>query len=362
MRLADSYFEIGEFLELRNLNKKGDKTIAAAIQNNKEIQNLRSKINDQNNLIALQTSHQDEIGREYLNQQEILLNTQIKLLESQLEIAQHKEKQKIYKNQVFGIHELYDFFQQNPNSGIESYFKVNYFDQVCILLNNAKRNLDEFSEKDFCSKVLNLGINQFANAAIDYSDSPINKFEQTINQYEIKKAVYLEIEKKISEEAKKRDETQKSLIESNKRIIDENFLIDKVANEKAIKRRTWRIILIFLLSISLLGFFVSSDDSQPSDSSTKIIVIFSLLFAILFEVQYQKNKKKSANKEIHHSQNKSEIIDLVDKNQGSGHKLQLENLGEELEILEKRLSTLRNEINLEHPLFFEMFEKIKTTI
>lgn len=174
------------------------------------------------------------------------------ILKNQLEDLRHREKQRYYKSLAYNINEAVDIISAESSSLAKICLGVAFRDVLLLNVQEAKDNLDDISDKEYCKSVENK-MQDILNAAEKSGDNISFRL--------------LESQKEYSELKNRAEHKKKELNECASKVSD----IPK--QEKNIKRGCLMKFLLGNALFWLLMIVVSLDDKE-------VVVVFSVLFLL----------------------------------------------------------------------------------
>lgn len=250
------------------------------------------------------------------------------ILKNQLNAIQHQENLKYYKNVVYNMKEAVNAINKTEDTVFRFFLNTLFHDMLKLQLQEAKDNLEEISDKVFCSEIeneLETNKEQILSAKEKYLGSTFHTL--------------LESEKNYKEQRLQLIEKKKSLILNEKKYLDETKRMEKP--DPIDKYLSYMILLgiCSFIAIWIPGGF--------------IFLIFSL---IMIPFLIKKNKKWKKNYPAY-------LEDFKQKEALRDANSPYLNAKKECDALEVQLSThpyikAKYDLSLEYPVWENMLEKI----
>lgn len=250
------------------------------------------------------------------------------ILKNQLNAIQHQENLKYYKNVVYNMKEAVNAINKTEDTVFRFFLNTLFHDMLKLQLQEAKDNLEEISDKVFCSEIeneLETNKEQILSAKEKYLGSTFHTL--------------LESEKNYKEQWLQLIEKKKFLILNEKKYLDETKRMEKP--DPIDKYLSYMILLgiCSFIAIWIPGGF--------------IFLIFAL---IMIHFLIKKNKKWKKNYPAY-------LEDFKQKEALRDANSPYLNAKKECEALEVQLSThpyikAKYDLSLEYPVWENMLEKI----
>lgn len=250
------------------------------------------------------------------------------ILKNQLKAIQHQENLKYYKNLVYNMKEAVNAINKTEDSAFRFFLNMLFHDGLKLQLQEAKENLEEISDKVFCSEIeneLEANEEQISSAKEKYLESTFHTL--------------LESEKNYKEQRLQLIEKKKFLILGEKKYLDGKKWMEKP--DPIDKYLSYMILLgiCSFIAIWIPGGF-----------------IFLLFALIMLPLLIKKNKKWKKNYPAY-------LEDFKQKEALRDANSPYLNAKKECEALEVQLSVhpyikAKHDLSLEYPVWENMLEKI----
>lgn len=250
------------------------------------------------------------------------------ILENQLKAIQHQENLKYYKNVVYNMKEAVNAINKTENTVFRFFLNTLFHDMLKLQLQEAKENLEEISDKVFCSEIeneLEANEEQILSAKEKYLKSTFHTL--------------LESEQNYKEQQLQLIEKKKSLILGEKKYLDE-----KKGMEKPDPIDKYVSYMILLGICSFIAIWIPGGF---------IFLIFAL---VMIPLLIKKNKKWKKNYPAY-------LEDFKQKEALRDTNSPYLNAQKECDALEVQLSAhpyikAKYDLSLEYPVWENMLEKI----
>lgn len=248
------------------------------------------------------------------------------ILENQIKEAKRQEKIRFYRNLAYNIKECINIINGQKDLIFKSFLLKIFLNPLSLYLQDAKTNLEEIGDKEFCSnweKVLQNNVNQISSVSSQFIVSPFNILLEQYESYKKaadalnKQFLHQEIEKqKIKAPTLK---TAKSL----NRYQSKGCLITM-----------WIVTAIscFLFIIGLIG-----GGASDTASLIPVVLFFVIIPSSILYIRIIKSRKKK--------KNYNSYLASVDKE----NKIRLQNYNDSIRNTELVYSDLEaQKVQLEH--------------
>ena len=352
-------------LELKNLNKRNKDLLNVTIANNKEYKIIQAKLDKQIESAKKIAEKSDKIKSEILLQQKLQADNQESILDNQRREIQKSETQKFLKAQVFNIDSLIDYAEKITESDIIKYFILNNLSDIKNIITDAKNNLIEIPDKQYCNSIISKIEFKFKDNQLLYDDEIFSEFSLKLNEYNnsihtekvLNKIVRDEnINKSKEENAKSAEFTMKITSETTqleKQIKDIN---SKISNSKFYK--VFRL-LIFIVAV-FFGFIMTIAPNR--DSLTIYIILFFLVIVLIcayFELRHRKIKGARIEKIKTIEEIKNNLPKEISLNSvPTENKIKFDQIRIKLEKDKEDMAIIIEKIKTKYPTFFKLQSEI----
>lgn len=365
MSFVENYLDLAQALELKNLNKRNKDLLNVTIANNKEYKVIQAKLDKQ--IVSAQkiAEKSDKIQSEILLQQKLQADNQESILDNQRREIQKSETQKFLKAQVFNIDSLIDYAEKITESDIIRYFILNNLSDIKNIIIDAKNNLIEIPDKQYCNTIISKIELKFNDSQILYDDNLFSEFSLKLNEYNnsihtekvLNKIVRDEsINRSKEEKAKAVDFTMKSNSDTGQLEKQIKSLNSKMSNSKFYK--VFRL-LIFIVAL----FFAFIMTIAPNRDSLTIYIIFFFLTIVLICVYFELRHRKIKGARIEKINTIQVIKNNLPKaisfnNVPTENKIKFDQIRIKLERDKEDMAIIIEKLKTKYPTFFKLQSEI----
>lgn len=269
------------------------------------------------------------------------LNRQI--LENQLNEIKHKETIKFYRKIAFDSKEAIEIIDSQDNLMFKYFLLEIYAKPLMLLLEDAKSNLEEISDKEFCTvwnKRLVSLVNDALSLAIDFETTDYKVVLTTKENYD-------ESIKKINDEIKETKKEQLSI----PKFIPILPKTEKEYNQKG-------CLMMSILFVLLIIFGIMNSRGDDIITGIELLIISLIIFGLLLWRFLSRKKKYLTYVEMIQRQNYEN--EETRRKKLNNHEEQLNGLLKQLDKIKNShpFSISRKNIKITNPNFDYILEEI----
>lgn len=285
------------------------------------------------------------------------LNRQI--LENQLRDIKHQETIKFYRKIAFDAKEAIEIINSQDNIMFKCFICEIYAKPLGLLLEDAKNNLEEITDKEYCS----VWIKKLES---------INKKLQSLRSDFLQSSYYIVLSKKDSYEKEKENIEEKRKKNENalKELIPEKLIPLRQINEAKRMGVGCMILSIILLILCLIVFFVNLISTSDVISLSIVWIVFPIILIVLSLLILKRDRKQYPIK-LEKINKDNEDIKKQNEEIQKGFDCRLKAISDEAKRLNNELNVMESEhpysvalthINKENPQWQSIIEKIENSL